>query len=436
VGIFSNIRRKTEMVDVNIQDTKVEAIKIKDIDFTAAQPVKKPRPSDVRASVQVREIEDLKQDLNKMAGALRESVRLNQDSVGEIDKLSRFLKTAEVNTISMERLTPENSQLKTALAEAQGELSKKTLWASELESKAVAYKARFEETHIDLETCRARVSEIEEQLYEQTSRCTESDQALDKLQSERRELLVMIEDLKSKNMTIQDEVVSQQANGLTLSRQNTELEKQVELFGAQTDDERRKREAAQSDLKIIRLDYAELKSDQMEALSKFDKARHEIEASGQTLADFRQRSDDKIFALTSAIEGLKAQNKINEDMSRYDDMEKAKLKADAQRHRSLAADLTRQVEQKTREMDDSRAALKNAKGNYEELNGKFLALLSEMETLRSDHKKKSKKLDEYSSISGVAVGQSFYDDNQISSRSKPSEMGKPSLKLVKESPAG
>jgi len=436
VGIFSTIGRKTKMADTDIQETTVETVTIKEIDFEQVAGPKIERTNPERASSQVREINDLKQDLNKMAGALRESVRLNQDSVSEIDKLCRFLKTAEVNTLSMERLTPENNKLKTQLSEVRGELSKKSLWASELESKAVAYKARFEETHIDLETSRARLGDIEEQLQDQTSRRIDSENTLDKLQSERRELLVIIEDLKSKNTAIQDEIDGQQGNMLTLSRQNTELEKQVELLSANTDDERRTREAAQSDLKIIRLDYAELKSDHMEALSKFDKARHEIEASGQTLADFRQRSDDKLFALTSAIEGLKAQQKISEDMSRYDDMEKAKLKADAERQRSLAADLSRQVEQKTREMDDSRKALKNAKTNYEELNSKFMTLLSDMETLRSDHKKKSKKLEEYSSISGVAVGQSFYDDKPKSGRAKPSEAGKPSLKLVKEAPTG
>ena len=216
-----------------------------------------------------------------MSAALRESMRLNQDGVADIEKLSQFLKVAEVNTMSLERLQPENKTLKSELETVQGDLSKKTLWASELESKSVAYKARFEETHTELESSRARLADIEERLREQSVRRTDADGALDKLQTERRELLVIIEDLKTANATTQDTIMSLREAEQSLARQNTELEKQAETLSAQIADERRKKEASSQDLKTLRLDFSELKADQIETLSKLDKACYEVDSSSR-----------------------------------------------------------------------------------------------------------------------------------------------------------
>ena len=122
-------------------------------------------------------------------------------------------------------------------------------------------------------------------------------------------------------------------------------------------------------------------------------------------------------------------------MSRYDDIEKDKLKTDADRERLFApTNSARGLDKKSGEMADSRAALKRGlKTNYEALNNKFLALLSEMETLSGDHKNQSKKLEQYSSISGVAVGQSFYEDRNRSTKgAKGKDAGAPKLKLVAE----
>ncbi len=368
-----------------------------------------------------------------MSAALRESMRLSQGGVDDIERLSQFLKAAEVNTMSLERLQPENSQLKSKLETVQGDLSKKNLWASELESKSLAYKARFEETHTELETARGRLADLEESLRDVGSRKEDSEVALDKIQAERGELLVMIEDLKSENIAILDKIQSLRSAEQDLSRRNTELEKQAETLTAQISDERRKKEASSQDLKTLRLDFSELKADHIESLSKLDKACYEVDSSQQALADHRQRSDDKIFALNSAIDGLKAQAKISDDMSRYDDIEKEKLKSDADREHLRADELSTRLDKKSKEMADSRAALSRAKNNYEALNNKFLALLSEMERLSGDHKKQSKKLEQYSSISGVAVGQSFYEGRDRSSKrtaAKTSDAAAPKLKLV------
>ncbi|MCF6357538.1 MAG: hypothetical protein L3J54_07000, partial [Draconibacterium sp.] len=129
------------MSDFKIQDIKLQ-------DTSISNPTSRPTKADAVAlmtperqfpasSEQVRDINALKQDLSRMSTSLRESMRLNQDSVGEIEKFSRFLKIAEVNTISLERLQPENLELKAKLEDVRNELSKKQLWASELESKSL-----------------------------------------------------------------------------------------------------------------------------------------------------------------------------------------------------------------------------------------------------------------------------------------------------------
>jgi len=191
----------------------------------------------------------------------------------------------------------------------------------------------------------------------------------------------------------------------------------------------------------LRLDFSDLKSGHMETLSRLDKARHNASANEQALADFRQRSEDRIFALTSAIDGLKAQHKINEDMSRYDQQEKAKLKVEAEHENKRVRELKGRLEARAKEQEEGHAALSRAKVNYDLLNVKYLTLLSDMETLKGEHKQQSQKLEEYSSISGVAVGQSFFDTGRgttssakSSARSSKKSRTTPKLKLVKDEP--
>lgn len=422
------------MSDFKIQDIKLQDTAITETKTNAETPDIVPKERQFPASSeQVRDINALKQDLTRMSTSLRESMRLNQDSVGEIEKFARFLKTAEVNTISLERLQPENTELKAKLEDVRTELSKKQLWASELESKSLAYKARFEETHAELENSQSSLAAMGETLNEERNRYFEANDALDKVQEERRELRSMIGDMQAENTGLQDTIARLTESENELLRSKTELVKKSEVLSAKIEDERRQREVALSDLKGLRLDYSELKASHMETLSKFDKARHNAQSNEQALIEFRQRSEDRIFALTSAIDGLKAQQKINEDMTRYDEQEKAKLKVEAELEHRRVKDLQARLDTRAKEQEEGHAALSRAKANYDLLNTKYLALLADMENLRNEHKRQSQKLEEYSSISGVAVGQSFYDDgdNKKSTKSKPAT---PKLQLVKDAP--
>ncbi len=419
--------------DIKLQDTPITATTAMapKADMPAPMTPMTPERQFPASSEQVRDINALKQDLSRMSTSLRESMRLNQDSVGEIEKFSRFLKIAEVNTISLERLQPENMDLKAKLEDVRNELSKKQLWASELESKSLAYKARFEETHAELESSQSSLATLGETLSTERNSHYEANDALDKIQEERRDLRTMVGDIQTENTGLQDTIARLTESENTLLRSKTELVKKSEVLSAKIDDERRDREVATSDLKGLRLDYSELKSKHMETLSKFDKARHNAQSNEQALVDFRQRSEDRVFALTSAIDGMKAQQKINEDMTRYDEQEKAKLKVEAELEHRRVKDLQGKLDIRAKEQEEGHAALSRAKANYDLLNTKYLALLSDIESLRGAHKRQSQKLEEYSSISGVAVGQSFYDDGGTTSKSKAIT---PKLQLVKDAP--
>lgn len=442
MGFFNKRGRKSTMSDINIQDIKLTDSVF--INNAAAETIKEAQEekADVSSSERIRDITALQQDLSKMGTALRESMRLSQNSVGEIEKFANFLKIAEINTMSLERLQPENVELKAKLESVRNELAKKQLWASELESKSLAYKARFEETHEELESSQTRLADLDERIIDERTLRVGASGALDKIQEERRELCGMIDDLKAENQMLQGKISRLSESETALSRHKTELIKKAELLDAKIVDVRREREVAQTDLKALRLDFSELKSGHVETLSKLDKARHSAHANEQALSDFRQRSEDRIFALTSAIDGLKAQHKINEDMSRYDEQEKAKLKAEAEHESRQVKELKGRLEARAKEQEEGHAALSRAKANYDLLNVKYLTLLSDMEALRGEHKQQSQKLEEYSSISGVAVGQSFFDTgNRTKTRTKSSAKTSaksrvaPKLQLVKDEPS-
>lgn len=376
--------------------------------------------SSAKISDEMHELGDMKRDLVKMSDALRESIRINQVNVGEVDKLSNFLKTAETNTLSLERLEPENNELKNRLEYTEAELTNKTLWASELESKAHAYKTRFEETYAEFEKSKAKMAEMTETLHDKNQQTAKLGAEINVLHSAKRDVHTKLDAVINAEQAAKTSILGLKNTEQKLMRENTEMQKKIDMLSARSDDDIVRNETLGGSLKSLRLDYTQLKADHLEAVSKLDKAKFEIQTQTTAHSELCQRNDDKIFALTSALEGVKSKNQIEEQMNGYDQLEKAKLKAEAERATRRADQLEGRLGLKTNELEHAHQALNQAQNNYDTLNDKFLELVADMDNLRGDHKKQSDKLDQYSSISGVAVGQSFYEDRSRS----------PSLKLV------
>ena len=452
MGILSKLSESTKGISKKFLDKnalseasnfKIQNISLQDM----AKPVvdrasRRARAMDLPAakSEQIREINTLKQDLSKTVTALRESMRLNKNSIVEIEKLNGFMKTSELNVVSIERLMPENADLKTQLEVAQSDITNKKVWISELESKSVAYKNRFEETSLELDTCRGQILEQDERIREQIGKYANLNVEYDLSLNENRGLEVKQASLESAQLVLQDDISSLREIELLLSRQNTELEKQSGMLNARVEDEKNGREAAEADLKVLRLDYSELKSTQIEALSKLEKIKYERNTHQTSMSDVRLRNDDKVFALNAMIDGLKAQLKVNSEMSDYDKLDKMKLKANAERNARRVEEMSGRLDQETVDLAENRSALADVEANYSALKDRFINLLAEMEDLKVDHHKQAKKLGEYSSISGIAVGQSFYDNGRAGQNgaigqahvTTSNKSSMPSLKLVKD----
>jgi predicted nucleic acid-binding Zn-ribbon protein len=369
------------------------------------------------SSEQVREIHYIRDDMARMLKSLRDSMRVNQDTVAGIEKISRFLQIAEMNALSLERLRPENATLKTKLENIRSEISRGDLRAHELESKVAAYKARFDEANDELDVTRARLIEVEERLSQERSSHKGTVTKVEKLRAERRELLVSVEDLQRERENLQEDFQSISSSGSDLNQRITELVKRSEHLSAQVDDERRTREAAVSKFRSLKLDHNNLQAEHAETLSKLDMSRHETASYHKVLKDYKKRNDDKIFALTSAIENQKTEQKINDDMARYGDTERAKMKSETNLARRRARELEKVLKQNIVDLQENRDSLAKAKGTNEELNDKFLAVLVEVDRLRRENRNQAKKLQDYASMEGVPVGQGFYDDRQSQKQS-------------------
>jgi chromosome segregation ATPase len=159
-------------------------IEVAQTDFTSMEfetqeimPDKKASASYLR-STEVHEIEELRSNVGKMANALRDSMRLSQDTVGDIEKISRFLEVAEANTISVERLRPENTKLKSKLDSVRDEIAKADARVREVETRAEMYKSRLEQSFEELASTRARLIEVEETFRREKSKRSETNQSV------------------------------------------------------------------------------------------------------------------------------------------------------------------------------------------------------------------------------------------------------------------
>jgi len=127
------------------------------------------------------------------------------------------------------------------------------------------------------------------------------------------------------------------------------------------------------------------------------------------LADFKKHSENKIFGLTSALEAQKLQQKVSDDMARYEDAEQSKLKTELNRAKRQTRKVEKMLKQNLVDLNDNREALAKSKADNEALNEKLLSVLVEMDALRRTQQRQTKKLDEYSTISAVASNQSSED---------------------------
>ena len=96
------VRKPNESTDDNNIESDIESdveadIEVAEMDFTSMKFETQEIESDDKAasnylrSTEVHEIEELRTNVGKMANALRDSMRLSQDTVGDIEKISRFL---------------------------------------------------------------------------------------------------------------------------------------------------------------------------------------------------------------------------------------------------------------------------------------------------------------------------------------------------------
>ena len=361
---------------------------------------------DIR-SQDIREIDALREDTTRMLSDLRESMRLSQDTIGDIRKLTAFLEVAEANMLSLERLRPENDRLKNKLETIQSEISKADLRVHEMESKAHAFKSRFDQSFDELEATRSRLVEVQEKYRREKTKREETVNNVDRLMAEIRDQRGTIQRLESERDGLKENIGESTESRLTLNRKITELMKRAEYLTAQIDDERRTKDLAVSKLRTLKRDYTELKANHVQALSQVELSRNEVASSHNILAEFQKRSEDKIFALTAAMDSHKTQKKISDDMSRYEETEKAKLKSEANRAKREARKLEKALKENLQDLAENREALAKANARNEDLNDKFLSMMVEMDSLRRAHSHQARKLGEYSSIEGIAAGQDF-----------------------------
>lgn len=417
------VRKPKKSGDDFDEDIEVESTDFTDMKFETQEIAsdEKTAASYLR-STEVHEIEELRSNVGKMADALRDSMRLNQDAVGDIEKITRFLEVAEANTISVERLRPENTKLKSKLDSVRDEIAKADARVREVETRAEMYKSRLEQSFEELAATRARLIEVEETYRRERSKRSESNQSVEKLLSERRDLKVLIEELESNKDGLAERVEGFKAVEQTRNRKITQLMKQAEHLSAQIGDERQTKHLAMSKLRSLKLDYSDLKSKHIESLSQLDFANQEIKSYHKILADFKKHSESKIFALNSTLAAQKTQQKVSEDMARYEDAEQSKLKTELNREKRQSRKVEKMLKQSLLDLQENREALATSKADNEALHEKLLAVLVEMDALRRTHQRQTKKLGEYSTISAVTAGQSKEQREQASNlKTRPAD---------------
>jgi chromosome segregation ATPase len=355
------------------------------------------------ASAKLNELNRVRADLNQMEQELSKSHRMFSLATDRISEIGKFLSHSEVNLAALERLEPENSRLNAKVSDLRSEVAREKALISEAEARSIAVESKYADAQKANETYR-------QDALTQTEALRTSRQSADKMTREIREMTGAIEELKNKvDMERDNAAITAEKNARivgemsTMSRKNLELSKRVDEIHASNKRNGTQREAAQNELKSLRLEYASLRDTNIEKTSRLEALTHELSVKERSFDENIKYRENEVFGLQSTLEDFKVQLRIKEEVSRRSDRELIDLKSmiteESKRRRRLEKD----ADDLHGELAQNRDSLVTARQNFDDLNRRLIDAQAELRAIKVVNQQQSTKLEQYSAVGGVVV---------------------------------
>ncbi len=354
-------------------------------------------------SAKLNELNRAKTDLAQMEAEMAKSQRMFKLANDRIGELSRYLSHSEVDLATLERLTPENERLVTRSNELKSELTREKALTAESEARAVAIESKYFEAQKANELHRQDALTLKETIRS-------LKQSIDSKSKEVSELTATLDDMRDKldlerdNATVLAEKNSRiVAEMSTVSRKNLELEKRVEEIHASNKRNAKEREAAQIELKSLRLEFGTLRDSAIDKAARLESLQNELSIKERNFDENIKYRENEVFGLQSSIEDYQVQLRIKEDVSRRADRELIDLKTMMAEETKRRRRLEKELDDQSKQLEQNRQALVQARQNFDDLNRRLVDAQSELRAVKVVNQQQAIKLEQYSAVGGVVV---------------------------------
>jgi len=344
---------------------------------------------------------------------LRQSTEQQELAKKQLSSLTKSIEKMELGLSATARLQSETKRLTQENAKLQQDAEKKSVWASELESKLNHLERQHSEARAKLETARKDVAVQQDLDAAQKNELQDLKRDAVTLAARLEERDAKILSLKNANERLQEDLHSYSIDVSKSKRDVLELQKSNEILVSKLETHAKNSDLNQVELKTQRVEHDDLKSRYFEAMTTLENMRYNAKAQKTIFEETLKRRDDENLALKTQIDQANTQVRIKDNMSTHLDQEISGLRNNLEIDRERLAVTEQRYREKANEADINAQALERARCEYETLNEKFSTALEDIETLRRTTLAQQEKLDRYAAVNGAYEGLDASDAEQF-----------------------
>lgn len=344
---------------------------------------------------------------------LRQSTEQQELAKKQLSSLTKSIEKMELGLSATARLQSETKRLTQENAKLQQDAEKKSVWASELESKLNHLERQHSEARAKLETARKDVAVQQDLDAAQKNELQDLKRDAVTLAARLEERDAKILSLKNANERLQEDLHSYSIDVSKSKRDVLELQKSNEILVSKLETHAKNSDLNQVELKTQRVEHDDLKSRYFEAMTTLENMRYNAKAQKTIFEETLKRRDDENLALKTQIDQANTQVRIKDNMSTHLDQEISGLRNNLEIDRERLAVTEQRYREKANEADINAQALERARREYETLNEKFSTALEDIETLRRTTLAQQEKLDRYAAVNGAYEGLDASDAEQF-----------------------
>lgn len=384
----------------------------------------------VQSSVSPDEVTLAREAVDALTGNLKSGAERQKIDAKRMLTLNKTISKMEAALVHTSRLESDNARLTSELRGTEQKMRQKAAWTEEQEKKLFALKKQRDEFSQRYEDAKVEVAQRDDLQKAQAEKLAAQVREIARLESQNDEGRDLLEAAQITNQTLQEDVARQAADLASQRRRLAELQKATEETSARLEEKTQDSDVTLKELKILRVEHADLKEKLFEARSELQTSSYNVKTQRTLFEDTLKRREDELSGLKNQVDQFNTQMRIQENTSSHYDDEITALRQSLEVERERNDRNEQRLRVITGESERRADAVKETRAEYESLHGKFVQAVEDLDTLRKINLAQKGKLERYASITSTSAGNGMVHNDAKSRAQSEGDAYRPVLKAV------